>query len=75
MALPLVVTLPPNVHLSGGCTVRVAALDPTTGAIVTGVDVSDVTLQVDSITGGSADELELGTFRLAPRLIRVGGSG
>jgi hypothetical protein len=66
MALPLVVTLPPNVHLSGGCIVRVAALDPTTGAIVTGVNVSDVTLQVDDIAGGALDDLAVGSWRLVP---------
>ena len=66
MALPLVVTLPPNIHLSGGCVVRVAALDPTSGAVVTGVNISDVSLQVDEITGGAADELQLGQWLLVP---------
>jgi hypothetical protein len=66
MPLPLVVTLPPNVHLSGGCIVRVAALDPTTGAIVTGVNVSDVSLEVDEISGGAPADLELGAWLLVP---------
>lgn len=66
MAQRLNVTLPPNLHLWDGCTVTVAAVDPTDGSIRTDVVVSDVTLQVDDIRGGTADELAVGPFMLVP---------
>ena len=55
MAQPLIVTLPPNLELGGSCVIRVAALDPSTGNVVTGVTVSNVTLEVDNTGGGSLD--------------------
>lgn len=47
MAQPLIVPLPPNLELWGGCTIRVTALDPTTGATVAGVRVSNIALEVE----------------------------
>jgi len=61
MAQPLSVSLPPGLDLGGGCQIRVTALDPTTGDTVTGVKVSNVTLEVDQLGGGS---LEYGPFML-----------
>lgn len=51
MAKPLIVSLPPDLELWGGCIIRVTALDPTTGNEVAGVKVSNVTIEVDQ-TGG-----------------------
>jgi hypothetical protein len=48
MPAPLTVGLAPNVVLRGGYVLRVTALNPTTGAVVSGVVVSDVALQVDA---------------------------
>lgn len=61
MAQPLIVPLPPGLELWGDCVVRVTALDPTTGAEVAGVQVSNVTLEVDTL---AASELESGPFML-----------
>jgi hypothetical protein len=61
VAQPLTVALPPNLELWGGCIVRVTALDPATGLAVNGVNVSDVTIEVDQTAGGS---LEFGPFML-----------
>jgi hypothetical protein len=61
VAQPLIVALPPNLDLWSGCIVRVAALDPTTGDVVTGVDISNVTLEVDNLAG---TDLESGPFML-----------
>jgi hypothetical protein len=58
---PLIVALPPNLDLWGGCVVRVAALDPSTGNVVPGVTVSTVTLEVDNLAG---TDLESGPFML-----------
>lgn len=49
MPAPLTVGLAPNVVLRGGYVLRVTALHPTTGAVVSGVVVSDVALQVDTV--------------------------
>lgn len=63
MPQPLIVALPPDTILGDGCIIRVAALDPSTGNIVTGVNISNVSLEVDQITGGSLDS---GPFMLVP---------
>lgn len=55
MAQPLVVGLPPNLEFTSGYLIRVTALDPTTGATVSGVTVSDVTFQVGD-EGGAIGE-------------------
>ena len=49
MARPLVAGLAPGIILSDGYIVKLVALDPTTGAAVTGVVVSGVSMQVDTI--------------------------
>lgn len=63
MAKPLIVPLPPNLHLWGGCVVRVTALDASTGNEVSGVQVSNITLEVDQ-TEGDLDALSFGPFLL-----------
>lgn len=63
MAQPLTVALPPGLELWGGCTIGVAAIDATTGDPVSGVDVANVTIEVE-ITQGSATDLESGPFML-----------
>ena len=44
----------PLITLDAGCTITVEAIDPDTGANVTGVDVSQVTIYgVNAVTGES----------------------
>ena len=50
-AQPLIAGLPPECILSAGYIVRITALDPTTGAQVTGVVLSDVSLFVTDLHG------------------------
>jgi hypothetical protein len=57
MAQPLIVSLPPGLVLSGGYTISVDALDPSTGATVAGVKVSHVTLEVDLLSQGQAESI------------------
>ena len=64
MAQPFDIALPPDILLSGGYTVRVTAIDPTTGNTVAGVNVSDVTLQVEDLGGSGAAALQTGPFML-----------
>ena len=49
MARPLVAGLAPDIVLAPGYVLRVTALDPSSGAVVAGVTVSDVSLQVQTI--------------------------
>lgn len=65
MAKPLTIALPPEIDLWDGCTIRVTALNATTGATVSGVEVSDVTLQVVQ-TAGEVAALQVGGWRLVP---------
>lgn len=43
--------MPPDLDLSAGYIVRVNALDPTTGAQITGVTVTDFSLLVSDVAG------------------------
>jgi hypothetical protein len=61
MAQPLIVTLPPGLDLWPGCVIRVTAVDPTTGATVSGVNVSHVSIEGTTDTPGA---LEYGPFML-----------
>ena len=56
MAEPLIAGLPPNLNLSAGYIVRLTALDPTTGATVAGVALSNVSVFVTNLRGGPLDE-------------------
>lgn len=48
MAAPVTAALPPGLDLPGGYTLRFTALDPTTGALVSGVTVSAATILTDT---------------------------
>lgn len=48
MAAPMTAALPPGLDLPGGYTLRFTALDPTTGAVVSGVTVSAATILSDT---------------------------
>ena len=48
MARPLNAPLAPGIQLTGGYVVNLIAVDPTTGNAVSGVVVSNVSMQVDA---------------------------
>lgn len=56
MAAPLIAGLPPDLVLGAGYVIRLAALDPTTGAAVAGVVLADVSLFVTQLSGPRLDE-------------------
>lgn len=60
------VPLPANAHLGDGWTVRITALDPVTGGVVSGVNVSNLALEVELGEGTDAADLEVGDFKLVP---------
>lgn len=66
MSQPLQVALAPNLYLWGNCVLRVAALDPTTGADVSGVNVSNVTIEVELTSGDASAFGGSGPFMLVP---------
>lgn len=66
MAAPMIAPLPPGIVLSGDYTVRFTALDPTTGATVSGVTVSGATIQLDNPSGAAPAALQAGPFMLVP---------
>lgn len=51
MAQPLIASMPKDLDLGGGWIVRLTAVDPTTGAAVSGVKVSNVVITVDPLAG------------------------
>lgn len=63
MAQPIDAPMPALMNLESGYVLRINALDPTTGAAVTGVTVSDFTIYCDNLTGG---DLSAGSFQLVP---------
>lgn len=65
MSLPVKTGLPDNLIIGDGYTIKWRAVDPTTGADVTGVKVSKATVQATPTV--TADTLEeLGPLRLIP---------
>lgn len=61
MSKPLDVSMPPDLDLDQGYSLRVTALDPNTGSLVTGVKVGQVVLTVVNVQAGP---IEAGSFRL-----------
>ena len=51
MAKVQVAALPPNLDLSSGYTIRVNAIDPSTGGQITGVTISDLSILVTDVSG------------------------
>jgi hypothetical protein len=67
MAVPLDASLPPDLDLGPGWTLRVTALSTADGSVVTGATVSNFGVIV-SDRGGTVDtgQLEIGPFMLVP---------
>jgi hypothetical protein len=58
--------LPPDLDLEGSYTIRVTAIDPTTGALVTGVTVADLVMMVNTVGSTQPGDLAVGPFMLVP---------
>lgn len=57
MAAPTTAPIPPDRDLGGGYTVQVVALDATTGAVLTGLVVTNAVMVVDNVGGLSTEDL------------------
>lgn len=66
MAAPMTTGIPEALDLASGYVVRFAALDPTTGAAVANVTVSNASLYVTAVGGGGTETLNVGPFMLVP---------
>jgi hypothetical protein len=66
VAQPLTVPFPPNLVLTDGWVVKIAAVDPTTGADVSGVEITEALLQVEVIEGAGGAALSSGPFMFVP---------
>lgn len=62
MAQKLKASLPPDLDLGSGYTLEFAAVDPTTGAAVTGVAVSSAYMVVAQISPGTPSDLQTELF-------------
>jgi hypothetical protein len=63
MPQPLTLPLPPNIDLWDSCIIRVTAISATTGAVVPGVNVTEVSLDVTQVGGAP---LNSGPYMLVP---------
>lgn len=66
MAQKLTAGLPQDLDLAEAYTIRFAAIDPTTGAAVAGVTVTNAQIVADNIGATPPDELEVGPWLLVP---------
>jgi hypothetical protein len=66
MSKPLTTGMPPDIDLGGGCTIRLTALDPTTGAVVANVNVSNLVLFVNLQGSTVPIDLVVGPYELVP---------
>jgi hypothetical protein len=57
MAQKVKAALPPTMDLSASFQIVFTALDPTTGALVSGVDVSNGYMLVQQVSPGTAEQL------------------
>lgn len=64
-APPLIAGLPPDLDLGGGYIIRFDAVDPATGATVSGVKVSGVSIDAADLAGNVL-ALDFGPFMLVP---------
>lgn len=61
MAQPHTIAFPPNLVLTDGWKVTITAVDATTGALVTGVRITEALMQVEQLAG---DDLSSGAFKM-----------
>lgn len=66
MSLPVDLPLPQDCQLDAGYTITFEAIDPTTGAAISGVTVTDALIFGTPLGGSSGAELASGPFMLVP---------
>lgn len=66
MPAPLMVPLTPGITVESGYTIRLTALDPTSGAVVSGVNISQSAILATNLTSGPSQQLQSGPYVLVP---------
>jgi hypothetical protein len=66
VAKPLTVPFPPDLIITDGWLVTIAAVDPTSGADVSGVTITEALIQVEVIEGAGGAALNSGPFMFVP---------
>lgn len=66
MAHPFTASMPQLLDLADGYIIRLNALDPTTGAAVAGVKVTDVSIFGTNLGSAAASTFAYGPFMLVP---------
>lgn len=66
MAQPLAAAMPPDLDLGGNYTIRLTALDPVSGAAVSGVTISSLAMLVVNVGGTDSGGLAYGPYMLVP---------
>jgi hypothetical protein len=66
MAEALIAPMPPDLDLSQGCTIRLDAIDPTTGNSVGNVLVTGGSIWAASLAADTGTVLDFGPFMLVP---------
>lgn len=66
MAQKVDVSLPPDVRMGGSWRVEWAAVDPVTGADVSGVKITAANVVGDDVSGGGTSGETIGPFMLVP---------
>lgn len=66
MPVPATAAMPPNLDLDSGYTIRVTALDPTTGASVAGVVLTNVIIMARNMGASDSSALATGPWLLVP---------
>jgi hypothetical protein len=64
--IPHTVAFPPELVLTDGWLVTITAIDPVTGALVSGVTISEALMQVEVLEGAGGASLNSGPFMLVP---------
>lgn len=66
MAEAFSAAMPANLDLGGNYTLRLTAIDPVTGNIVSGITVSNLAIYVSDVGSDQVTDLGFGDFLLVP---------
>lgn len=66
MAKPYSAGMPDEVELGGSYTIRITAVDPTTGNVKSAITVSNLVMMVNTGAGTDVTDLGFGPFLLVP---------
>lgn len=66
MAQKLNASMPEGLDLEFTYQIVIAAIDPSTGGLVSGVEISSAYLTVDQVSDGAPVDLQSGPFMLVP---------